>query len=415
MAETKKPGKVRAAIIDWLGKPLGLSTKDFAFWQDYYGKSSSGKNVTVDSSLQLSTVWACVRLLSETISTLPLKLYERQSDGSRVRAERHPLYNVLTRSPNAEMTQSRFIAFIVSSIALRGCAFIEKKRIGNKIVALEPLLPQNMVVDRKKNGQLEYRYTEDGEKRILSEREVMHIRGFGIDGVTGMMPVAAGADVFGAAMAADEAAGKVFANGMQASGFLTHEGGVLKENQREQIRESLNKFSGSQNAGKLMVLEAGMKYQGITMDPEAAQMLETRAFNVEEICRWFRVPPFMVGHMDKQSSWAASVEAQNLHFLSNSLRPLLVNIEQEISRCLLTPNERDKYFAEFNVEGLLRADSAARANFYNTALQNGWLNRNEVRQKENMPPVDGGETYTAQSNLLPLEKLGQDSGNGANS
>ena len=222
-------------------------------------------------------------------------------------------------------------------------------------------------------------------------------------------------EVFGAAMAADEAAGKVFANGMQASGFLTHEGGVLKENQREQIRESLNKFSGSQNAGKLMVLEAGMKYQGITMDPEAAQMLETRAFNVEEICRWFRVPPFMVGHMDKQSSWAASVEAQNLHFLSNSLRPLLVNIEQEISRCLLTPNERDKYFAEFNVEGLLRADSAARANFYNTALQNGWLNRNEVRQKENMPPVDGGETYTAQSNLLPLEKLGQDSGNGANS
>jgi hypothetical protein len=156
-----------------------------------------------------------------------------------------------------------------------------------------------------------------------------------------------------------------------------------------------------------MVLEAGLKYQSVTMNPEAAQMLETRAFNVEEICRWFRVPPFMVGHMDKQSSWAASVEAQNLHFLTNSLRPLLVNIEQEITRCLIGDADADEFFAEFSVEGLLRADSAGRGAWYNTALMNGWMSRNEVRRLENLPPIPGGDIYTVQSAMVALESLDQ--------
>ena len=146
------------------------------------------------------------------------------------------------------------------------------------------------------------------------------------------------------------------------------------------------------------------------MNPEAAQMLESRSFNVEEMCRWFRVPPFMVGHMDKQSSWASSVEAQNLHFLTNSLRPLLVNIEQEITRCLIGEADADEFFAEFAVEGLLRADSTARAAWYNTALQNGWMSRNEVRRLENLPPIEGGNVFTVQSALVPLEQLGATAG-----
>ncbi|MEM7935548.1 phage portal protein, partial [Morganella morganii subsp. sibonii] len=159
---------------------------------------------------------------------------------------------------------------------------------------------------------------------------------------------------------------------------------------------------------KIMVLEGGMKYNNVTMNPEAAQMLESRTFSIEEICRWFRVPPFMVGHMDKQSSWASSVEGMNMQFLTNTLRPLLVNIEQEISRCLL--NDDDDYYAEFSVEGLLRADSAGRSAYYTTSLQNGWMSRNDVRRLENLPPIDGGDIYTVQLNLTPIDQLGKDNG-----
>lgn len=404
MADENKPGRVKSALLNWLGVPIGLTTT--AFWQELFGTSSSGKTVTVDGAMQLSAVWACVRLLSETVSTLPLRVYKRLPDGSREVAREHPLYRVLCVRPNAEMTPGRFMLTVVASLALRGNAFVEKVYIGNRIVALVPLLPQLMTMKRLSNGRLEYTYTEDGKTRTFSEKTLMHIRGFGLDGVSGMMPINMGRDVLGAAMAADEAAAKIFANGMQASGVLTHEAGALKADQREALRTSLAAFAGSKNAGKLMVLEAGLKYQGITMNPEAAQMLQTRAFQIEEICRWFRVPPFMVGHMDKASSWASSVEGQNLHFLTNTLRPLLDNIEQEIIRCLIGEFEADTYYAEFSVEGLLRADLAARREWYASALQNGWMNRNRVAALENMPPIPGGEIYTVQSNLIPLDQLG---------
>ncbi|HEB4009984.1 TPA: phage portal protein [Pseudomonas aeruginosa] len=407
MGDKKKPGRFKSALLDWLGVPIGLTGG--AFWQEWFGTSASGKNVTVDKALQLSTVWACVRLLSESVSTLPLKLYRRLPDGSREQAKDHPLFRLLCRTPNAEMTPQRFMLMVVASICLRGNAFVEKKMIGTRVVALVPLLPQYMRVKREDSGRLKYTYTENGVERVIPEKNLMHIRGFGLDGVCGMLPVTMGREIFGSAMSAEEAAAKVFAQGMQASGILSGDT-TLTPKQREDLRASLTAFMGSQNAGKIMVAEAGLKYQGITMNPEAAQMLESRSFNVEEMCRWFRVPPFMVGHMDKQSSWASSVEAQNLHFLTNSLRPLLVNIEQEITRCLIGEADADEFFAEFAVEGLLRADSTARAAWYNTALQNGWMSRNEVRRLENLPPIEGGDVFTVQSALVPLEQLGATAG-----
>lgn len=407
MARDKKPGRVRSALQNWLGVPVGLTSD--TFWQEWFGTSASGKSVTVDKALQLSAVWACVRLLSETVSTLPLRLYERHSDGGRGPATNHPLYEILTKRPNAEMTPGRFMLMIVASICLRGNAFVEKRRIGSRIVALDPLLPQLMTVKRLENGRLEYKYTVKGKPRVIAEDDMMHIRGFGLDGVCGMLPVSTGKEIFGAAMSAEEAAAKVFAQGMQASGILSSDQ-ILKPDQREHLRKSLEGFMGSKNAGKIMVAEAGLKYQGITMNPEAAQMLESRSYGIEEVCRWFRVPPFMVGHMDKQSSWASSVEGQNLQFLTNCLRPLLENIEQEIFRCLL--DRDDRYFAEYAVEGLLRADSQGRASYYNICLQNGWMSRNEVRRLENLPPIPGGDVYTVQSNMLPIEMLGQGAGSG---
>jgi len=410
MARSRKPGRVKAKLLDWLGVPIGLTSGEF--WQEWFAVTSkSGQNVTVDSALQLSTVWACVRLLSETISTLPLRLYQRMPDGSRQTAKDHPLYQLLCRQPNPEMTPQRFMLMVVASICLRGNAYVEKRMIGGRIISLVPLLPQHIRVERTETGQLKYTDLSSGTDRVIPTKNIMHIRGFGLDGISGLKPIGTGREIIGHAMSAEEAAAKFFAQGLQASGFLTVEGGAgqgagtLTEAQRAKLRKSMEAFQGSRNAGKTMVLEAGLKYQGITIDPESAQMLETRSFAVEEMCRWFRVPPFMVGHMDKQSSWASSVEAQNLHFLTNSLRPLLVNIEQEISRCLIGIEDED-VFAEFAVEGLLRADSTGRSAYYNTALQNGWMSRNEVRRLENLPPIPGGDTYTVQSALVPLDQLG---------
>ncbi|WP_272582575.1 phage portal protein [Providencia sp. PROV257] len=406
MKHNKKPGRVKSALLNWLGVPISLTNGEF--WQEWSGVSTSGKLVTADKAMQLSTVWACVRLLSESISTLPIKIYQSRSDGSRTLAKEHPVYRLLCKQPNIEMTPSRFMLMVVASLCLRGNSFIEKKYIGPKLVALVPLLPQNMVVKRDEaSGMLEYKYTDPftKEERMVPIKNMMHIRGFGMDGICGMIPIQTGRNVIGSALSVEESAAKIFENGLQSSGFISSEL-PLNDEQRERIRSYLLSFVGSKNAGKMMVLEGGMKYNNVTMNPEAAQMLESRAFSIEEICRWFRVPPFMVGHMDKQSSWASSVEGMNMQFLTNTLRPLLVNIEQEISRCLLSGD--DDYYAEFSVEGLLRADSAGRAAYYTTSLQNGWMSRNDVRRLENLPPIDGGDIYTVQLNLTPIDQLGKD-------
>ncbi|WP_413722686.1 phage portal protein [Sodalis sp. RH24] len=404
MEQKRKLGKFRTALVNWFGLPIGLTTGEF--WQEWNGTSSSGQTVTAQRAMQLSAVWACVKLLSDTISTLPLKVYSRQADGSRKLAQDHPAYKVLCRQPNTEMTPHRFMLMVVASICLRGNAYVEKLMIGSKVVSLVPLLPQGMDVKRLDNGQLQYTYTDIiNGKRVIPVDRMMHIRGFGLDGVCGMIPTHTGRDVIGSALAVEESAGKFFKNGLQTSGFITSKD-LLKPEQRKQIRDSLQNFRGSDNSWKTMVLEADMGYQSITMNPEAAQMLQTRAYSIEEICRWFRVPPFMVGHADKQSSWASSVDGMNMQFLTHTLTPLLVNIEQEISRCML--NHDEDYYAEFSVEGLLRADSAGRAAYYTSALQNGWMSRNDVRRLENMPPIDGGDIYTVQLNLTPLDQLGKE-------
>ncbi|SPP32472.1 hypothetical protein ARAF_2637 [Arsenophonus endosymbiont of Aleurodicus floccissimus] len=310
------------------------------------------------------------------------------------------------------MTPSHFIQMIVASLCLRGNAFVEKKKVGQRLVSIVPLLPENITVTRRDNGRLEYHYTEKTKPgytslkpRVIADNDMMHIRGFGLDGVCGMIPLKSGREVFGSAMSLETTAARYFQKGMSASGFVTFYKLLTKE-QREMFNKELERFSGLENTGKVMLLEAGMKFNGITLDPQTSQMLESRDHSVEEICRWYRVPPFMVGHITKQSSWASSVERMNLIFLTNTLRPLLVNIEQEIARCLLD-NDED-YFAEFSVEGLLRTDSAGRAAYYTTALQNGWMSRNDVRRLENLSPIDSGDLYTVQLNLTPLDQLGQE-------
>lgn len=404
MKNKQKTGVVRAKLLKWLGVTPEMKVK--TDWSEYSGTSTSGQNVSVDKSLHLSAVWACVKVVSETISTLPLKIYERKPDGSKSVATDHPVYQILCRQPAIDLTPARFMQMIPASICLRGNSFSEKLFFKKELVGIRPLLPQYMNVGSDDAGRITYKYSDPVTKteREIPRENIMHVRGFSLDAAVGLTPIQFGADIIGSALATNEAASNVFKNGLQNSGFITSSM-PLNPEQRTALRSNLQQFMGSKNAGKVMLLEGGFDYKGITINPETAQLLESRAFSIEEICRWFGVPPVIIGHMEKQSSWASSIESLYTQFLITGLRPMLVNIEQEIGRCLL--DNDDRYFAEFAVEGLLRADSNGRASFYKQALQDGWMNRNEVRAKENLPPIDGGDKFTIQLNMTTLDKVGQ--------
>lgn len=404
MENKQKTGFVKAALLKWLGVTPEMKVK--TDWSEYSGTSTSGQNVSVDKSLHLSAVWACVKVVSETISTLPLKIYERKPDGSKSVATDHPVYQILCRQPAIDLTPARFMQMIPASICLRGNSFSEKLFFKKELVGIRPLLPQYMNVGSDDAGRITYKYSDPVTKteREIPRENIMHVRGFSLDAAVGLTPIQFGADIIGSALATNEAASNVFKNGLQNSGFMTSSV-PLNPEQRTALRNNLQQFMGSNNAGKVMLLEGGFDYKGITINPETAQLLESRSFSIEEICRWFGVPPVIIGHMEKQSSWASSIESLYTQFLITGLRPMLVNIEQEIGRCLL--DNDDRYFAEFAVEGLLRADSNGRASFYKQALQDGWMNRNEVRAKENLPPIDGGDKFTIQLNMTTLDKVGQ--------
>jgi len=366
------------------------------------GRTVAGASVTTDAALGLSTVWACVRLLAETIATLPMMLYRTDARGGRTVAADHPLYALLHDAPSADFTAVEFWEGVVLSLCLPGNAYARKEYVGNRLVALTPLAADRMTVERTEGGARRYRYADAGRVRVYGEDEVFHVRGFGGAGDMGLSPIAYARQSLGAAMAAEEHAQAVFANGAQPTGVLTIDQ-VLDANQREQVREGIvAPMAGSANAGGIFVLEAGMKFQAISMTPEDTQFLQTRAFQVEEICRWFRVPPFMVGHTEKSTSWGTGIEQQMLGFLTFGLRPYLSRIEQSVRRSLIAPGERGSLVAEFKVEGLLRADSAARARFYAIMVQNGMMTRNEVRRLENLEPLPGGDALTVQAQNVPL-------------
>jgi HK97 family phage portal protein len=371
------------------------------------GYSHSGKSVTAQTALQVATAWACIRLISETIATLPLGVYERDGGGRRRAARDHWLYVLVHDQPNANMTAVEFWEAVIAQICLWGNAYCLKSFSGGRLVSLDPLNPDQMKVMTNEFGDLVYKYATKGGVVTYTEREIFHIKGFGIDGLIGLSPISYARNSLGAAMSADEASGKLFANGMRVGGAISFPA-VLTKTQRQEIREGMvENLAGVANTGKIMVLEGGSQYQPLSMNPQDAQMLQTRSFNVEEICRWFRVPPFMVGHSEKSTSWGTGLEQQMIGFLTFALRPYLTRVEQAIRKSLLSPAERARYSAEFNLEGLMRADSAGRAALYASAAQNGWMTRNEIRELENRPPLEGGDELTVQSNLVPLRLLGK--------
>jgi len=411
MVKSAEPGLVKSSLSGWVGRRIGLG--DSSFWNTYYGAdSAAGKVVSQHTALQLSTVWACVRLIAETLATLPVALYENRN-GAPVVASSHPVHFVISQQPNADQTPVEFWENVGASLLLQGNSYCDPQWSRSDLTSLDFLLPQNMGPPRRlTTGAIEYRYTDEyGKPHTYTDSTMMHTRGFGTDPLCGMSPLAMGRNVLGAAMAADESAAKMFANGMKLGGVLSTDQ-ILNPKQRTEIRDDMTtQFAGATNAGKTMLLEAGMKYQQVSMTPEDAQMLQTRGFNVEEICRWFRVPPWMVGHTANSTSWGTGMEQQMIGFLTFTLLPWIKRIEMSANRRLLRADERRRFYVKFNPEGLLRADSASRAAFYSSMTQNGIYTRDDCRVKEDLPPMGGNAgKLTVQSNMLPIDRLGVDPG-----
>lgn len=366
--------------------------------------------VTPLAALQLGAVWACVRLISETIGTLPIGVYFKNAKGDREDYSEHGLYTLLHDSPNADMSAAEFWEAIVASLCLWGNGYAEKiYNVTGDLIALNFLRPDWMSAARNANGVRIYTYNDPHTgSRIYTEDHLFHVRGFGVGHDLGLSPIGVARLSIAASFSADTAARSSLERGVRGSGFLVVPGKPT-ETQRKGLREAyLEPITGPSASAAGAVLEQGMDWKPIVGIPSTdLQMLETRAFNVEEICRWFRVPPFMIGHSEKSTSWGTGLEQQTIGFLTYALRPYLTRIEQAIKKQLLKPAERANVYAEVNLDGLLRADSAGRAALYASASQNGWMSRNEIRAKENLPPDPDGDKLTVQSNLVPLSKLGE--------
>ena len=380
----------------------------------YFGGTTSGKAVAERSAMQMTAVYSCVRILAEAVAGLPLHLYRYKEDGGKEKALDHPLYLLLHDEPNPEMSSFVFRETLMTHLLLWGNAYAQIIRNGKgEVIALYPLMPNRMVVDRDIHGQLYYQYTRSTEEAPtmkgvtvnLPPSDVLHIPGLGFDGLVGYSPIAMAKNAIGMAIACEEYGAKFFANGAAPGGVLEHPG-TIKDPQR--VRESWQStFGGSGNSNKIAVLEEGMKYTPIGISPEQAQFLETRKFQINEIARIFRVPPHMVGDLEKSSF--SNIEQQSLEFVKYTLEPWLVRWEQSIQRTLFSPEEKKRYFAKFNVEGLLRGDYASRMSGYATARQNGWMSANDIRELENLdriPTEDGGDLYLINGNMLPLGNAG---------
>ena len=380
----------------------------------FLGGSTSGKAVTERSAMQMTAVYSCVRILSEAVAGLPLHLYRYTPDGSKVKAVDHPLYLLLHDEPNPEMSSFVFRETLMTHLLLWGNAYAQIIRNGKgEVVALYPLMPNRMSVDRDEHGQLYYTYTRasdeaptmNGMAVLLPPSDVLHIPGLGFDGLVGYSPIAMAKNAIGLAIATEEYGAKFFANGAAPSGVLEHPG-TIKDPSR--VREAwMSQFGGSANSGKVAVLEEGMKYTPISISPEQAQFLETRKFQINEIARIFRIPPHMVGDLEKSSF--SNIEQQSLEFVKYTLDPWVIRWEQSIQRALLRPEEKKRYFAKFNVEGLLRGDYQSRMNGYAVARQNGWMSANDIRELENLdriPAEAGGDLYLVNGNMLPMQHAG---------
>ena len=383
-----------------------LTGSTFVPW---LGGSTAGKIVTERTAMQMTAVYACVRILSEAIAGLPLFVYRYRQDGGKEKALDHPLFRLLHDEPNPEMTSFIFRETLMTHMLLWGNAYAQIIRNrGGVIIGLYPLMPNRMKVDRDDKGKLYYEYqmqSDDGASIKtgtvrLQPRDVLHVPALGFDGLVGYSPIAMAKNAIGLSIAAEEYGAKFFADGGTPKGILKVPN-LIKN--RDKVREDWQKGFYSSSGGNVAILEVGADYKAISINPQEAQFLETRKFQIDEIARIFRVPPHMVGDLEKSSF--SNIEQQSLEFVKYTLDPWVCRWEQAMCRVLLTDIEKPSMFIKFNIDGLLRGDYQSRMNGYAVARQNGWMSANDIRELENMdriPADQGGDDYLVNGNMIPI-------------
>jgi HK97 family phage portal protein len=370
-------------------------------------QTESGIVLTDERALGISAVWSCVRLISETVGSLPVGVFER-TDSGRQSITDHHLYRLFREAPNDLMTPMAFREAMTMQLCLWGNAYAHIERDSKGVPYSLTPLRADRVTPTLEAGTKTYHYERKKGVHIFAKESIFHLIGFGVEGVVGLSPLDNARNTFGVSASADKYASKAFSSNGRPPGFISIDK-VLTDTQRKQLQEMYRQSSVDEST--TWVFEAGTKYNPISLPPDALQMLQSRAFQLSEVARIFRVPSFLINDTEKSTSWGTGLEQTNLAFLTYTLRPYLSRWESTIADSLLTKTERRRYFVEHNVEGLLRADSAARAAFYSSGLQNGWTTVNEVRRRENLEPIAGGDEAHVQSNMTLLELLGQMNGN----
>lgn len=396
----------------WIGKPIDLNASSAPFWRGFFGASTtSGEVVTYEKALGLDAFWACASLIQDAIGTLPCVLY----DASGVKAAvGDDLYGLLHDLPNADDTASEFWSMVALCLCTDGNFFAEKKYVGEKLVALNPLNPLAVEIKRDDRNNRYYEYNESygsSKKtgvRKIAENKMFHVRGKRMPECDrGISPVYLLRNVLGSAMAGEKAGAKVYKGGLISTTLLSSDQ-ILKPEQRAQLAASLKGVVGAENAGGVAVLEAGLTPHTISVKPVDAQMLESRQYSVEQVCRIFGVPPVMIGHAaNGTTTWGSGIEQLILQFSKTCLRPMLQRIEDAIYRDIFTPEQRKKFSVKFNMEGFLRGDSTARAAFLSKMVDSGIYLVDEARGYENKPPVPGGNKAIVNGTMQRLDKIGE--------
>lgn len=400
-------GRERRTLDEVSGAGL-LQARSLESWD-----STAGVTVTPATAMQSAAVYACVRVLEETVASLPLFMYKRNGR-AKERAPEHSLYRLLHDLPNPELTALEMRGMMMGHLCLWGNAYAEIVwDQAGRVVELWPLRPDAMELKRDDAGRLWYVYRmpqrSGAQLKPFPAENIWHIRGLSLDGLMGIGPIRQMRNALGLARAAEDFGARLFANDSRPGGVLKAPGKLTPE-AAKRLKQSWEAGHRQENQHRLAVLEEGIEWQQIGLPPEDAQFLETRKFQVSEIARIFRVPPHLIGDLDKATF--SNIEHQGIEFVTHTIRPWLVRIEQSIARCLLTERERGTYFAEHLVDGLLRGDIQSRYQAYALGRNNGWLSANDVRERENMNPIAGGDVYLVPMNMVPADELaaGDDGG-----
>jgi HK97 family phage portal protein len=362
--------------------------------------SQSGININPDNALNSTAVYACIRVIAETVASLPLCLYRwLPDDGGKERDDKHPLSYILHDAPNYYQTSFEFREMMVGHLCMRGNFYAQKVYSqAGKLLWLLPMNPGRMEVEMIENGDILYRYTyDDGQKRVFTQNEIWHVKGMSSDGLLGLSPITLAREAIGLSLAAESYGSRFFANNAKPGGILSTPG-KLSQTARDNIKLSWQSGFTGENQHKVAVVEEGLNWQAIGFNNNDAQWLAGREFQLGEIARIFRVPGVLVGMTDKTATYS-SAEQFFLNFVVHTVRPWCVRIEQSINNSLLPINNRT-YFAEHIIDGLMRGDIVSRYTAYATARQWGWLSVNDIRKLENLNPVEEGDIYLQPMNMV---------------